>query len=169
MKKEWRDIKGYEGLYQVSNYGEVYNTCRNKMRRNSRGFELYLSIRLSKQNKQKRRYVHHLVLETFVGPRPKGYECNHIDENKLNNRLDNLEWVTKQQNMRHSYYQGSKSYNHVQIWNDFYSTPIIALHSGKWYPSQRAAELELGLRKGWITEQLQGLCHKRHFYQFKKV
>ena len=129
----------------------------------------YRTLTLSKDGKQKRCRVHALVLEAFVGPRPKGYQCNHIDEDKGNNRLDNLEWVTPRQNRMHSYYAGSKIYNTCQNFAKGYAnpTPVRAIHSGKWYPSQKAAELELGLVKGFITLQFQGRAHKNHFYQFK--
>lgn len=58
----------------------------------------HLSVMLTKNKKHHRCFVHHLVLETFIGPRPNGMECRHLDGNPTNNRLDNLKWGTHSEN-----------------------------------------------------------------------
>ena len=103
----WKDIKGYEGLYQVSNLGRVKSLNGYhrkeiilKLRNNLYG---YLTIGLSKNNISKRYKVHRLVAETFI-PNPNNYEqVNHKDGNKLNNCIDNLEWCNRSYNMKHAY------------------------------------------------------------------
>ena len=119
--EEWREVKGYEGLYEVSNYGNVRSlgTVSHVKRR---GYELdiphpgkvlkqhershgYLSVCLYGRGGNKRNFrhksVHRLVAEAFI-ENPRGCtEINHIDENKQNNRADNLEWVTRKENIRH--------------------------------------------------------------------
>ena len=103
----WKDIKGYEGIYQISNYGEVirlqsYDSrghLRNKrtlkQRKNEDG---YLQLGLHKNGKEKKFLVHRLVAETFT-PNPYNYlEINHIDENKQNNSIFNLEWCDHKYN-----------------------------------------------------------------------
>ena len=70
----------------------------------------YLLIDLRKNNKRFTKLVHHLVLETFIGPRLKGMECNHKDGIKTNNRSTNLEWVTGSENIRHAYKIGLKNH-----------------------------------------------------------
>lgn len=60
----------------------------------------YLQIRLSREGKRKAHYVHRIVWETFHGPIPEGYEINHIDHNKSNNSLGNLELVTHSENIK---------------------------------------------------------------------
>ena len=102
MNEEWRDIKGYEGKYQVSNLGRVKSLNYNKTgvegyiaAENSRG---YLRVGLSKKGKRKMFSVHRLVAETFI-PNPNNYsQVNHKDENKQNNKVDNLEWCTPKYN-----------------------------------------------------------------------
>lgn len=111
MKGEiWKDIEGYEGLYQVSNMGRVRSLKRTV--RNARGLYKkperimkpydngtgYLQIQLSKEGKSKNIYLHRLVAIAFC-ENLEGYkEINHIDENKLNNRADNLEWCSRSYN-----------------------------------------------------------------------
>ena len=107
MNKEiWKDIKGYEGLYQVSNFGRVksltkYHKTKKgyfskerilKLIRNERG---YLLVGLCKNWKKQKVFVHRLVAETFI-PNPNNLpQVNHINEfEKDNNSIDNLEWCT---------------------------------------------------------------------------
>ena len=63
----------------------------------------YPSCSLWKGSKQLTRMVHQLVLLTFVGPHPERHECNHVDGDKTNNRVENLEWVTRSQNILHTF------------------------------------------------------------------
>ena len=100
--EDWRDIAGYEGLYQVSSYGRV-RSIRGKERMtllrqvaNSNG---YYHVGLYKQNERKVVSVHRLVAEAFV-PKPEGdVEVSHLDETRTNNRADNLAWVDHAENM----------------------------------------------------------------------
>ena len=90
MKEIWKDIEGYEGLYQVSNFGRVKNIRRNKELYYIHTNKKYLCVRLCKNGKKKYYLVHRLVAETYI-PNPNNYPIvNHKDENKLNNNLDNL-------------------------------------------------------------------------------
>ena len=102
----WKDIEGYEGLYQVSSLGNVrrlysktYPYPRLLKQSLRRG---YLSVDLCKDSIRKTVSVHRLVAECFI-PNPENYEqVNHIDENKMNNCFQNLEWCTCSQNINHS-------------------------------------------------------------------
>lgn len=108
MKEQWMPIKGYEGLYEVSNLGRVRSFDRiDKIGRLHKGRILkdakdgggYPFVGLFKDGVCSKRKVHHLVAEAFLGERPNGYEVNHKDENKTNNCCNNLEYVTRKENL----------------------------------------------------------------------
>lgn len=96
----WKDIKGYEGRYQVSNMGRVRSLIRNGLIRKPKSFGNagYLFMVLIKNKKQTRLSVHRLVAEHFVKGYKEGYVVNHKDEDRHNNRADNLEWCTRSYN-----------------------------------------------------------------------
>ena len=108
--EEWRDIKGWEGLYQVSNLGNVkslerkvwngrgyYKTTERILKSFDNGYG-YLQVILRKGEKSKTCYVHRLVACAFI-PNPQGLpDVNHKDENKENNCVENLEYCTKAYN-----------------------------------------------------------------------
>lgn len=122
----WKEVKDFEGLYEVSNYGRVRSLDRiiesnigeTIYKKIIKGCLLspvsngigYLQVGLSNQGKIKRFYVHRLVYLIFFGEIPDDYEVNHIDHNKSNNSLSNLELVTKSENQLKSrkYYNISK-------------------------------------------------------------
>lgn len=110
----WKDIKGYEGLYQVSNEGRVKSLARwidgvnygkpckkfrreklMKTRKDRRG---YIRVMLCKNTKHRSYQVHRLVYAAFGGDIPKGLQVNHIDENKENNQIGNLNIMTPKEN-----------------------------------------------------------------------
>ena len=95
-----KDIKGYEGLYAITEDGQVWSYRRNKYLKQQQARN-YLSIELHKDNNRKNYFIHRLVAETYI-PNPHNLpEVNHIDENKYNNCVDNLEWVSHKDNMNH--------------------------------------------------------------------
>lgn len=110
----WKDIKGYEGEYQISNRGRIksiryiakYNRFIEKVMKpgdNGRG---YLTTMIGRKGNVKTVKIHRLVAETFV-PNPNDLsEVNHIDGNKQNNNVENLEWVSHQENMIHAHKTG---------------------------------------------------------------
>lgn len=108
MEEIWKDIKGYEGLYQVSNLGRVKslgngNSNRSKLKimKTTLSHKGYPMITLRKDDKSKTFSVHRLVAIHFI-PNPDNLpQVNHIDEVKTNNRIDNLEWCTNEYN--HNY------------------------------------------------------------------
>ena len=96
----WKPIVGYEGLYEVSNFGRVRNASCNirKIQINNRW---YCYLKLCKDGKYKHHFIHRLVAITFIPNDDTSLEINHKDENKLNNHIDNLEWTTRKENMNY--------------------------------------------------------------------
>lgn len=104
---EWRDIPGLEGAYQVTDTGLVRSLdryvnnrgtqmrCRGKMLKLFINHNGYRFVRIKKRT----RFVHALVLEAFVGPRPSGADTLHANDIRTDNRLENLSWGTRSQNM----------------------------------------------------------------------
>lgn len=95
----WKDIKGYEGLYQVSTYGRVKNKKLIMAQKTNK--DGYLTIRLSKNGTKKDYIVHRLVAQAFIENKDNLPQINHKDENKLNNNVDNLEWCTCSYNINY--------------------------------------------------------------------
>ena len=113
MKEQWKDVPNYEGCYQVSNYGNVkrlgYNRLNSKGRRRIFKEKLmtstlksngYYHVNLSLKGVVRTRTVHQLVAMAFLNHNPNGYNIvvDHIDDNKTNNKLSNLQLVTQRQN-----------------------------------------------------------------------
>ena len=99
----WKDIKNYEGLYQISEYGQVRRIMRNGKYRDVKNREgVYYTVSLSKKGVKKSHNVHRLVAEAFIVKPEGATEVNHKDGNKFNNFVGNLEWVTQYQNLQHS-------------------------------------------------------------------
>lgn len=122
MKEQWKPIKDYEGIYEVSNFGRVRSVDRicGKM---PRGFDRnikgklmnptdnghgYMVIQLKKNGTRKTAYIHRLVAEAFL-KKPEG--CNvvdHIDYDTKNNNVNNLQWCTQKENVRRSSWKRRK-------------------------------------------------------------
>lgn len=95
---EWRAIEDYPG-YMVSDEGQVFSMKRNRLLTISDHGDGYKTVSLRKDGKSKHPFVHRLVYEAFVGAIPDNMQVNHKDEDKGNNRLDNLELLTHWENM----------------------------------------------------------------------
>ena len=96
----FKDVKGYEGLYQVSNLGNVKGLKRNSILKSNTDFHGYVRIKLCKEGKTKTKKIHKLVAIAFLNHTPNGQVLvvDHIDNNKLNNKLENLQVTTSRHN-----------------------------------------------------------------------
>ena len=116
MMEVWKDVKGYEGLYQVSNFGNVKILSRRVVNHKSGSTRLmqeklmnpfdnghgYLVVSLRKGGKRKNHYVHRIVAEAFIANQNNKLPVNHKDRNTKNNSVTNLEWCTQQENVAYA-------------------------------------------------------------------
>jgi hypothetical protein len=98
----WKQIEGYEGRYEVSNTGKVKNVETGLPKNPSKKTNGYLCLRLYKDGKGKNEYVHRLVLQAFEEINIQR-QVNHINGDKADNVLSNLEWCTSSENHKHAY------------------------------------------------------------------
>jgi hypothetical protein len=118
MEEVYKDVIGYEGIYQISNFGNV-KSCKNNLIRNPYLEKSgYYSLRLYINSIGKTRKVHQLVAESFLNHKRCGYKLviNHIDFNKSNNKVDNLEIITNRENCNKKHLKSTSKYVGVH-WN----------------------------------------------------
>lgn len=163
MEEIWKDIEGYEGVYQVSNLGRVNSLYTNRILNGDKVGGRYLRVVLCKNNIKSKKLIHRLVAQAFI-PNPENKpQVNHIDEDKTNNRADNLEWVTRKENANHGIRNTRMSKSK--------SIPVIAINiktgeSKDFYGASECAK-QLGLYQQNITRVLKGKCKQTGGYTFK--
>lgn len=109
MKEIWKTIDGFNN-YLISNQGKVINLKSNNIKKCSKDKIGYIHIILFNRNKRKVFYIHRLVAQAFIPNPDNKPQVNHIDGNKLNNNLINLEWCTHSENMKHAFKSGLHSF-----------------------------------------------------------
>jgi hypothetical protein len=125
MEEIWKDVPEYEGRYQVSNKGRVRSFVRYSsgiLLRPGRMPEGHMSVSLGRNNSQ---CVHKLVLLAFVGPPTIGHECRHLNGDPSDNRIENLVWGTRSENI------------------------LDAVAHGTWMTKERLAALDKGRHTRW--------------------
>ena len=119
MEELFKDVKGFEGLYQISNLGRVKSLRFNKIRILNQflGTKGYYNVKLYKNKKQYTFEIHNLIAINFLNHKPKkGLVIDHINENKSDNRLDNLQVITHRENISKSKSRNNKSSKYTGVY-----------------------------------------------------
>lgn len=151
VEKNWREIKGYENLYWVNQFGEVKNG-KGKILKQTLNTSGYVYTRLCKGKRQyKWHFIHRLVASAFLENPENKPDVNHKDGNKLNNKVSNLEWVTKRENHLHRVYLLKKT-------NSGWSPKaVVCLETGKKFKSIAEASGYCGFKTiGNLSQVLNG-------------
>ena len=119
QREEFRSISGYEGLYEVSNFGNVKSLTNDKILKPCLGSRGYYMVRVYKDNKGNTMSIHILVAMAFLGHKPDGYKIvvDHIDNNKLNNHVSNLQLISNRENTSKDKKNGTSKYTGVTWYN----------------------------------------------------
>lgn len=169
MQKEWRDVIGFEGFYQVSNYGGI-RSVNHFSRNNTNGGKRmvpgkvikpyragagYAYVTLSKNEKRHKVAVHRIVAETFIPNDDNLDEVNHIDGDKANNSVENLEWVSHKDNIIHMVKNGLTRK----------ATPVMCVETGMIYASLCEAEKGTGVYRRGIKKACESgdTCMGKHW------
>lgn len=177
MQEIWKDIEGYEGHYKVSNTGKIKSLERNvnhsysgtirkkerilKIKINQNG---YANVCLCLNGISNYQRIHRLVAYAFLKNKNNKREVNHIDGNKLNNNINNLEWCTRSENLKHAFATGlhiNKSSKKVNQYSK--NGKFIKTHK-----SMKAAYRELGkIDNGYISKCCRGLAKTVHGFKWE--
>ena len=146
-----KQIPGYEN-YKISEYGIVYSCYIHKIKRTSLHRQGYLMVGLTKDGIEKKWLIHRLVALAHID-NPNGYRyVNHIDGDKKNNHISNLEWVTSSDNQKHAYKNGLKIASRKMINNKI----LLDTSNGVFYNSIREAASIIGLEQSHLAQMLRG-------------
>ena len=194
MQEVWKPIEGYEGLYEVSSLGNVRSLDRRVKGKDGKiirhiGLTLkpsscrgYLHVILNKDGHFKACTVHRLVANAFIPNADNKPQINHIDGDKANNRVDNLEWVTQSENIRHSYETGlrgdanrlASQVNMAKAREEAWKTtrkPVLQLDMNsevvRMFCSENEAARETGVPQANISKCLLGKRNKAGGYQWR--
>lgn len=172
LMENWKDIEGYEGLYQVSDCGnvkslerDVYSQCGTITRRTKEKILVpildrdgYMRVNLHKNGKMKVMSIHRLVAMAFL-PNPENKpQVNHIDEVKTNNAVDNLEWCNHEYNINY----GTRTERSIQnrrsykLGNAPRAKPVFCVELNKKFDCAKSVEKELGVDGSAITKACKG-------------
>lgn len=160
MKEIWKDIEGYEGCYQVSNFGRVKSLMygKEKILKLEKTNKCYFRVALCKNGKVKRYFVHILVCKAFL-PNPDNLPfVNHKDENQSNNFANNLEWCDRKYN--NNYGNHNKKVSESLINHPKFSKKLLCIETGVVYQSTHQAERDLGLSRGCVSKACRGIYKK---------
>lgn len=176
MTEVWKPIDGYEGIYQVSSLGRVRSLDRTvqSTSKNGKCYHVslkgrilaqsdagkgYLKVGLRKNGEIEERYVHRLVAFAFVEGYRKGFVINHKDEDKHNNRADNLEWITQKENLNY----GTHTLRQRETLRYAMKPVVMKSIDGqviREFDCLRSAQRETGIRR----DHIKACCEHKNLY-----
>lgn len=174
-KEVWKDVKGYEGLYQVSNLGRVRSLDhidtlgrhrKERILAGGLGSEGYLTIILCRDGKHKTHIIHRLVAQAFLDNSDNLPQVNHKDEDKTNNVVSNLEWCTAAYNMNY----GTRNKRARKAITRKQGKPVYVIPSSGhhyYFDSLAKAAVLLGLSEGAVSSCLNGKLKHHHGFTFE--
>lgn len=160
----WKEVKGYEGKYEISSLGRLKSHLTNRILKggsNIWGYRMYQLCKGQGKKTYKVMTAHRLVALHFI-PNTENKKCvNHKDGNKLNNSVDNLEWCTHSENIQHAYDTGLKTMptgkNH---WN---TKVVLNTQNGVFYTGVKEASQSIDMNKFTLARMLNGLRTNKTF------
>lgn len=168
MEKEiWKIIDGYNGLYYVSNLGNVKSFNKNKeiILKSNLQKNGYIALNLYKNGKRITYTIHRLVAKAFIENPNNLPQVNHIDGNKLNNNLSNLEWCDNGHNIREAFRLGLNS-RKKGIENKR-SKKIVNLKTNEVYYSLNEASIKLGMKRNKISYHLNSKNNTLNYLKYE--
>ena len=158
--EEWRQIQKHPN-YDASSEGRIRNRKTGrilKTRINDRGYE---SVCLHDRGEQTSTRVHRLIAETFIDENCEGLDVNHIDGNKTNNHIDNLEFCTRKENVQHAFKNGL---NHGTR-----KKPVRIIETGEEFDSVNECAIAIGADRTQVVQCLHGRCGTCRGYHFEFI
>ena len=170
----WKPVENYEKFYEVSNKGRIRNT-RNKIMKTYKINSGYEAIKFTVNTKRTSHLIHRLVAKAFLDNPKNLPEVNHINENKMDNKIDNLEWVSSSQNKQHSLKSGTydKIYtqcntlgkkNNYKRYSNYHNVTFqksrnkwaatVRINGKNMFPKRFDTEIEAALHVNWIIDEL---------------
>jgi len=176
MKEIWKDIKGYEGQYQISNLGRVKSLARIQkiglrnikikplkeiILKQSKSTSGYYQVCLCKNSVKKTHAIHKLVAKHFILNENNKKQVNHIDGNKTNNFYKNLEWCSYHENLRHAIKNGLRAVNEKNGRAKLKNIEVLQIR--QLYKTGKYTHAQLGEMYGIASSTTQQVISRRYW------